>query len=97
MTARDGVEGLAVFAEHCDEIVCVILDLVMPRMDGVAAYSELRRLRPDLPVVLSTGYARRDLLSQLGEIALPNILMKPYGTDKLLSVVESTIAVGVRT
>ena len=46
MTARDGREAVEIYGQHYDEIDLVILDLTMPRMDGVEAYRELRRINP---------------------------------------------------
>ena len=49
------------FNEHADEIDCVILDLTMPHLDGEETFRELRRIRPDLPVILASGYNQQDV------------------------------------
>jgi len=46
ITAADGLEAVETFRQHEGEIACVLLDLIMPRLDGVAAFSALRKLRP---------------------------------------------------
>ena len=63
LTARDGREAVEVFAEHAAEIVCVLLDLTMPRMDGREALKELRRLRPDVRVMICSGYGEQEFAS----------------------------------
>ena len=63
LTARDGCEAVEVFAERAREIVCVLLDLTMPRMDGREALRELRRLRPDVRVMICSGYGEQQFAS----------------------------------
>ncbi|HEX9080405.1 MAG TPA: ATP-binding protein, partial [Desulfuromonadaceae bacterium] len=57
LSASDGVEAVELFRQHADAIVLVILDLTMPRMDGVATFRELKRIRPSVKVIASSGYA----------------------------------------
>ena len=61
LTAADGREGLEVFRQHDGEMDCVILDLTMPEMGGEEVFRELRRLRSDLCVILSSGYNEEDV------------------------------------
>jgi PAS domain S-box-containing protein len=61
LTAVDGCDAVEIFAKHAPEIVCVLLDMMMPRMDGREALRELRRLRPDVRVVICSGYDRERL------------------------------------
>ena len=56
-TARDGLEGVSVFDENKDEIDLVILDVIMPRMNGRDALEAIRRIRPDIPSLFVTGYS----------------------------------------
>lgn len=56
LVAKDGIEALEVFRLHRESIRCVLCDLSMPRMDGWQTLSALRRLAPNLPVILSSGY-----------------------------------------
>ena len=56
VAARDGKEAVEVFASR-DDISFVILDLTMPRMDGEECFRELRRLRPGVRVIMSSGYS----------------------------------------
>ena len=57
LVAADGEAGLALFEAHADEIDCVILDLTLPRMDGLRAFREMKRLKPGVRVVLTSGYS----------------------------------------
>ncbi|MFH0880075.1 MAG: response regulator [Lentisphaerota bacterium] len=77
-TAVDGQDALSVFQGHADEIDCVLLDLTMPRMDGVATFSELRRLRPNLRIILSSGYSHQEAIHRFGGQGLAGFIQKPY-------------------
>ncbi len=56
LTAADGCEAVEIFEQNPEGFACVLLDLTMPRMDGREALHELRRLRPDVRVVICSGY-----------------------------------------
>jgi PAS domain S-box-containing protein len=78
ITASHGLEALEVFSERQDEISLVILDLTMPGMNGWETMEALRALRPDIPVILSSGYDEAKVME--GEHAeIPQaFLHKPY-------------------
>ena len=78
LTAEDGEEGVRVFREHAGEITCVILDFMMPKMDGVAAFKELTRIRPDVRVILSSGYDQQEALRLFAGQGLSGFIQKPY-------------------
>jgi PAS domain S-box-containing protein len=78
LTAEDGEEGVRVFREHGGEITCVILDFMMPKMDGVAAFKELTRIRPDVRVILSSGYDQQEALRLFAGQGLSGFIQKPY-------------------
>jgi PAS domain S-box-containing protein len=50
-------EGMAWFEEHVDQIVLAIIDMKMPEIDGKKCFNQLRKLRPDLPIIIMSGYA----------------------------------------
>jgi CheY-like chemotaxis protein len=76
-TASNGEDAVSVFREHAREIDCVILDLTMPKMDGVAAFDELRSVRPDIKVILSSGFAREGAVKRFAGKGLTGFLQKP--------------------
>ena len=92
-TAADGEEGLdalgrAIEAES--EFDLVLSDVVMPSMDGPAMAREIRRLRPDLPVLFMSGYAEEQLRR---EIDIPNMyfLAKPFSVVQICTAVEDVL------
>ena len=92
VTACNGREGLAVLEERGAEIEAVLLDMTMPVMGGVEAFHAMRTLRPDVRVVVSSGYTESDALDRFGHIAPTAFLQKPYSAPALLRVVGELIA-----
>jgi len=90
LTAADGREAVEVFGDHADEIDCVLLDLTMPHMDGEQAFRQLRRLRPDVVVILCSGYNEQDATQRFAGKGLAGFIQKPYNMaalrEKLMQV-----------
>jgi len=78
LAARDGVEAVEVFRANADRITAVLLDLTMPRMGGLEARRQIRAMRPDVRVLLSSGYGAQEASERLGEDTLGPFLEKPY-------------------
>jgi CheY-like chemotaxis protein len=83
LTAPDGREALKVFREHADEIVCVLLDLTMPHMDGEEAFRAMRRLHPGVTVILCSGYNEHDATQRFAGKGLAGFIQKPYNMAAL--------------
>jgi CheY-like chemotaxis protein len=81
--ARDGVEAIELFHAHRDTIVCALLDVTMPRKDGLEVLSEIRRVDRKLPVVLMSGYTGTELSSVLNDGTPIGFLRKPFNMDEL--------------
>jgi two-component system, cell cycle sensor histidine kinase and response regulator CckA len=88
LVACDGLEGIDVFENHQNEIVCVLLDMTMPRMDGVATFQRLKQLDPDIKVVLTSGYNEQDATSRFAGKGLSGFIQKPYQPGELLQLME---------
>jgi len=91
LTASNGREGLKVFRIHSDEITCVILDLTMPVMGGEETFRELRSLRSDVRVILSSGYNQQDVTQRFVGRGLSGFIQKPYTVASLRSVLNRTL------
>ncbi|MFP4033471.1 MAG: response regulator, partial [Desulfococcaceae bacterium] len=82
-TARDGLEALEIFRAHDDDIAAVLLDLSMPRMDGVRAAEALREMRPELPILLSSGFSQKEAVRRLNPADISGFIQKPYRMSAL--------------
>ena len=85
--AKDGTEGVAVFREHADRIDLVVLDMTMPGLSGERTFEELRKVRPDVRVVLSSGYNEDEAIARFAWRGLAGFLQKPYRHRDLLEAV----------
>jgi signal transduction histidine kinase/CheY-like chemotaxis protein len=94
VTARNGADGLALLDTHGREIACVLLDLTMPPPSGLEVLAALRGLRPELPVLLMSGYTEAALAPLLGERT--RFLRKPFAGDGLLEAIATLIAAEAR-
>ena len=83
LTAADGLQAVERYRERGKEIDLVLMDLTMPRMDGAKAFDELRRLNPDVRVVLASGYTLEEVASRFAGKGLSGVLQKPYTLARL--------------
>ena len=90
LVARDGAEAVALFEAH-PEIAIAVLDVVMPRMGGKEALDAMRRLRPELKAVFTSGYSTDRIHESF--VLLPGIefLPKPYGLASLARRVREVL------
>jgi CheY-like chemotaxis protein len=93
ITAPDGREALKVFRE-CDEIVCVLLDLTMPHMDGEQTFREMRRLCPKIKIILCSGYNERETTQRFMGKGLAGFLQKPYTIAELREMLREVLGGG---
>jgi len=91
VTAADGTEALDVFRDRGDELDCVLLDLRMPAMDGERVLDELRRHSIDVPVILCTGFASRDLTQRLTAKGVAGFVEKPYSVAEIQRLLRSVL------
>jgi CheY-like chemotaxis protein len=91
LTAADGQEAVAVFREHAKTVRAVLLDLTMPHMDGAATMNELRQIKPDVRVVLSSGYTEEDATRHFTHRDLVGFLQKPYALKDLIAAVRGAL------
>jgi two-component system cell cycle sensor histidine kinase/response regulator CckA len=83
LTATDGRQAVDLYRDKGKEIDLVLMDLTMPNMDGAKAFDELRRMNPDVRVVLVSGYSPEDVASRFTGKGLDGILQKPYTLTRL--------------
>ncbi len=91
LTAADGLEGVALYRERADEVVAVLLDMTMPHLGGEETFRELRRIRPDVRVLLSSGYNEQDAVARFSGKGLAGFLQKPYRASALLAKLREVL------
>ncbi len=94
LTAVDGQDGLEVYQKHKKEISCVILDLTMPRMNGVETYQRLYELDPGVKVIISSGFNPQKNLPENAP-GIYGYLQKPYSFNQLLRELQRVLETGM--
>ena len=88
-SAASGQQAIELFQKGIAEIGVVILDLTMPDIDGREVFEAIRRLRPDIPVVLATGLSPNRLAESFSDESRVCFLQKPYEPEQLLEAIRS--------
>jgi PAS domain S-box-containing protein len=78
LMATNGREGVEMYRRHLSEINVVLLDMVMPEMNGQACFREIRRLDPHARIIICSGFTRDADITQLFNEGLAGYLQKPY-------------------
>jgi two-component system, NtrC family, response regulator HydG len=84
--ASDAIRALALFRESPFDLV--ITDVRMPGMSGVELFRELRKIRPDVIVVLMTGFARENLVEEALSNGAYTLIVKPFAVDHVIALVS---------
>jgi PAS domain S-box-containing protein len=91
LTALGGRAGIETFRERSHEIEAVLLDLAMPDADGDTVLLELQRLRPDVRVIIATGYGAGQAAERMRGRGVAGFLRKPYEPEEILEQVDRAL------
>ena len=92
LTACEGKEALALFAQNHDKVKAVVSDLMMPRMDGPATIRALRQLKPDLKTIMITGLGEDARVAEAKAAGSDIVLSKPFTAEQLLVALKQLLA-----
>ena len=92
LLATDGADGLVQAAEHRTGLRAVITDLHMPHMDGLAFVRALRRMLPDVPVVVASGRVDEAVAAELQRHGVTRRLDKPFTEAQLALQLQELLA-----
>ncbi len=91
ITAADGRQALELFRQEAGGVKAVLTDIMMPEMDGIALIKALRVKDPKLPILVSSGHIQEKHIEILAALKVTEILVKPYGAEKLLSALHALL------
>jgi len=91
LTAADGQQAVDLFRENYKDIVCVILDMAMPRLSGEQAFREIKLIHKDVKVILSSGYSEEDATQHFYGKGLDGFIQKPYNMKKFAGEIQSVL------
>ncbi|HEY1536282.1 MAG TPA: response regulator [Polyangiaceae bacterium] len=96
LQAVDGRHGAEVFSQHESEVVLIILDMTMPEMNGEETFREIRRMRSDVPVILTSGYNEIEATRRFTAKGLAGFLQKPFTPKELTQKLALALKPGSR-
>ncbi|MEH1940817.1 MAG: response regulator [Nostoc sp.] len=91
ITASDGIEAIALYAEHRDKISLVLTDMLMPSMDGITTIRTLRKINPDVKIIAVSGLSSADKVNTAYQMGIKAFLSKPYTASQLLQTISTVI------
>jgi CheY-like chemotaxis protein len=91
LCANDGVEALDLIRDRSSELRAVLLDLAMPRMNGLETLDAIREHDPNLPIILSSGFSGAELEERLRGDPRSSFIQKPYRTTALIRSIFEAI------
>lgn len=92
LTAEDGNRAIEIFRQESERIAVVVLDLSMPKLDGPEAFSTLRSIRPDIRVIVSSGYSESEISDRFNACLLAGFIHKPYRPEALVETVQRVLS-----
>lgn len=91
MTARNGLEAVEIFKLYRDEISLVVLDLLMPKMDGKKTFTHLKDIREDIKILVATGYTVDDEVEELLRRGCNGFIQKPFSMNAFSKAVRKIL------
>ena len=91
LSAASGEEALSLFRKQGDRIDLVLLDQVMPGMDGVAVFKELRRIRPEIKILLASGFSEQEAAERFKDLGLNGFIPKPFDLKQLAEELQQAL------
>ena len=91
LVARNGTEAIDLYRRHVGKVDLVLLDVVMPEMDGQETFERLRAMTPDLKVLLASGYSQDRRVTAILELGCNGFIQKPFNLKQLSRKIKGII------
>ncbi len=89
--AEDGQIGLELFKENLDEIDLIITDVNMPNMNGLEMAKEIKKINPDIPIIVATAFSNSEYLLEAIELGIDKYVLKPVDIKKLIDTMSQSL------
>ena len=89
--ARSGKEAIEVYKKNKDKIDIIILDMIMPEIDGGKAYDRIKEINPDIKVILSSGYSIEGQATEILKRGCNGFIQKPFNISKLSQIIKKVL------
>ncbi|MBU7582728.1 MAG: PAS domain S-box protein [Nostoc sp. TH1S01] len=91
LTASNGIEAIALYAQHKHEIKAVLMDMIMPEMDGLTAIRTLQKMNPQVKIIACSGFNPHEGLSEVVNANVQLVLPKPFTAQELLNSLQHVL------
>ncbi len=91
LLAENGEDGVKMFKKHHSEIAVVLLDLVMPKKSGKESFIEMKKIDPDVKVLLASGFKWDERVEDVLSLGVKGFIQKPYTIEKLSEAISLVI------
>ena len=88
LTATDGIEAIALYAHHKDQISVVLMDMMMPAMDGITTIRTLQKINPQVKIIAVSGLVSSSQIKAATNSGIQSFLPKPYSAQDLIRTVN---------
>ncbi|MEH2327907.1 hybrid sensor histidine kinase/response regulator [Nostoc sp.] len=92
LVASDGIEAIALYAQNRDKISAVLMDIMLPSLDGLTAMRTLQKINPQVKIIASSGLMSDNKLSAVAAIGVNTFLSKPYTVNELLLSLQKVLS-----
>lgn len=92
LLAEDGPGGIEIYKKHQADIVCVLLDMTMPRMSGEETIGHLKKINPEVRVLLMSGYSEQEASNRFNGKGVAAFMQKPYTPQDLQEKLDEILA-----
>jgi CheY-like chemotaxis protein len=89
--ASNGIEAIEQYRKNAAEITLVLMDISMPLMDGYELFRELKKINPELPIVISSGFDDSIVTRRIPPEEIAGLISKPYRFDRLREVLKRVL------
>jgi len=90
-TAGDGRAGVDIYQRHKKDIDLIVMDMVMPIMDGRAAFKEIRKINPKQKIFIISGYSQREDLQDILDNGAVGFLRKPFQVKEIVEKIQEIL------
>jgi CheY-like chemotaxis protein len=96
LAANDGEDAVALYSQNKDMIKVVLMDIMMPVMDGYDGIKAIRKINPEVKIIAVSGLVGKDELAQIADIRVNAFLQKPYTSEKVLKTIHDVLMRDIR-
>lgn len=89
LCAKDGKSAVEIFRQHNQEIALVILDMVMPGLNGEEAFRQMKAINSTIPIIISSGYSQDETRQKFGDTKFDGFLQKPFKIRDLVDQINA--------